>query len=333
LAAIGQLAAGLTVLGQGADLAWARAAADGFEDRALCYRPDRAGALRLTVPYVGVLDVLEVRYQALRNRIQGSAVHGVAEPDHAETGYRSDLDPPGRVWTLLSLRDPVTDGPWSAECSRILAIAAMTRHAIQDAAARAGLDRDTVSALMGHRDERRILIQPLPNVGHQYADGRIRRVLLTAPATLDHRAWRAVIYRLTGAALVPPGGSTPVAVLMPAADADRLIGRFTGQSTTWTTATPVVLPGHDHRRGKPRPQRTLARLLRHAGIPERLLESAAFEPAPRLRGSPRTSDCRLPHHLAGRPLAHLSVRWKVPVAGPIALGAGVGYGFGVLSAY
>ena len=115
LPAIVQLAASLSVLGQGMDLAWARAAADGFENRGLHYRPDAAGALRLTVPYPGVLDVLEQRHQALRSRIQGNAVRGVPEPDHAEIGYRSDLDPPGRAWTLLSLRDVVSDGPWSAE--------------------------------------------------------------------------------------------------------------------------------------------------------------------------------------------------------------------------
>jgi CRISPR-associated protein Csb2 len=120
-------------------------------------------------------------------------------------------------------------------------------------------------------------------------------------------------------------------MLMPAPADDKLIGRYVGESTRWTTATPVVLPGHDHRRGKPRPQRSLARLLRHAGIPEALVDQATFEPAPRLRGSLRALDCRLPSHLAGLPTAHISVSWTIPIPGPIALGAGVGYGFGVFA--
>jgi CRISPR-associated protein Csb2 len=332
LPAIVQLAESLSALGQGSDLAWARAAADTSAPLGLRYEPHPAGGLRLTVPYPGVFDALEARHQALRDRFEGGAVRGVPEPDHTEIGYRSELDPPGRVWTLFSLRDPATERPWSTERARLLDVAAMTRHAIQEAAERAGLDDDTVSALMGHRDEQRILIHPLPNIGHLHADGRIRRVMLAAPATLDQRAWRAVVYRLTGSALSPPGAEAPVALLTPAPADDKLIGRYTGQSTTWTTATPAVLPGHDHRRGKPRPQRTLARLLRHAGIPEALVESATFEAAPRLRGSPTARECRLPRHLLGRPTAHITVRWKIPISGPLALGAGVGYGFGVLSA-
>jgi CRISPR-associated protein Csb2 len=259
-------------------------------------------------------------------------VHGVPEPDHAQVTYRSELDPPARIWSLFSLQAADRDRTWSAEPSRLLDVAAMTRHAVYDAATRAGLAPEIITNLMGHGDEERILIHPLPNVGHRYADGRIRRVLLAAPVTLDPRTWRAVIHRLTGADLTPVGAAEPVAILLPASRDDKLIGRFTTDSTTWTTATPVVLPGHDHRRGKARPERALSRLLRYAGIPQALVESVTFEPGPRLRGSPRAVDCRLPRHLAGRPLVHLSVRWKLPVAGPLALGAGVGYGFGVFSA-
>jgi CRISPR-associated protein Csb2 len=332
LPALAQLAGSLTALGQGTDLAWAAASPGGFVEQGLNYRPAPSGERWLTIPYPGVFDALERRHQALRHRIRGAAVHGVPEPDHAQTQYCSDLDPPGHHWSLFSLHDPATESPWSVEGPRLLDVAAMTRHAIHRAAQRAGLDAETIAALMGHGEAERILIHPLPNVGHVYADGRIRRVLLCAPETLDPRVWRAVVYRLTGADLTPPGVSEPVAVLMPAPRDDKLIDRYTDQSTTWTTATPVVLPGHDHRRGKSRPQRSLARLLRHAGIPEALVEEATFEPAPRLRGSPRARDCRLPAHLAGRPTAHISVRWKIPIPGPIALGAGVGYGFGVFSA-
>lgn len=333
LPALAQLAGSLTALGHGTDLAWAATSADGFIERGLAYRPAPSGERWLTTPYPGVFAALEARYQALRHRIQGSAVHGVPEPDHTQTRYRSDLDPPGHHWSLFSLHDPVTEHPWSADGSCLLDIAAMTRHAVHDAALRAGLDAATIAALMGHAEAERILIHPLPNVGHLYADGRIRRVLLCAPTTLDPRVWRAVAYRLTGSGLTPPATAAPVAVLMPAPADDKLIGRYIEQSTTWTTATPVVLPGHDHRRGKARPQRSLARLLRHAGIPETLVDQATFEPAPRLRGSVRARDCRLPAHLTGLPTAHISVRWKIPIPGPIALGAGVGYGFGVFSAY
>lgn len=332
LPALIRLAGCLTALGHGIDLAWAVASADADPPPGIVYRPAPAGERLLAVPYPGAYDALEDRYRALRHRIQGNAVRGVPEPDHVQRAYRSELDPPERVWSLFSLQEPDSERPWSADGSRLRDVAAMTRHAIREAAGRAGLDAGTVSALMGHGEAERILIHPLANVGHLYADGRIRRVLLCAPTTLDPRVWQAVVYRLVGSALAPPGTAEPVARLMPAGADDRLIGRYVGPSAAWTTATPAVLPGHDRRRGKPRPERALARLLRHAGLSEALVERIDFEPAPRLRGSLRARDCRLPSHLAGRPTVHLRIRWTIPIPGPLALGAGVGYGFGVLAA-
>lgn len=330
LPALARLANTLTALGQGTDLAWAEL---GPEPPAgdLTYRPDATGGLSLAVPYPGVFDVLEVRHQALRGRIQGGAVRGVPEPDHRQEAYRGDLDPPARRWALFALEQPDAQRTWSAEPGRLMEVAAMTRHAIHGAALRAGLPQPVIQNLMGHGEGERILIHPLPNTGHLHADGRVRRVLLSAALSLDPAIWRAVILRLRAAELTPPGATEPLAVLVPAGPDDKLIDRYLGQATTWTTATPVVLPGQDRRRGKPRPARALSRLLRHAAIPEALVESATFEPGPRLRGSHPGRAYRLPQHLAGLPTAHLSIRWKVPVPGPLVLGAGAGYGLGVLA--
>ena len=83
-------------------------------------------------------------------------------------------------------------------------------------------------------------------------------------------------------------------MLAPLAGAHALLGRLLGESRVWTRATPVVLPGYDHRRGRVRPARY-----------------------------------RRPRHLERYTCTHLSVRWTAPVTGPLALGAGVGYGLGV----
>ena len=91
----------------------------------------------------------------------------------------------------------------------------------------------------------------------------------------------------------------------------------------------MVLPGYDHRRGRARPQRSVRRRLRHAGVGEALVESAALEPGPRLAGSAHAACYRRPRHLERYPCVHLSVRWTRPVTGPLALGAGVGYGLGL----
>ena len=74
----------------------------------------------------------------------------------------------------------------------------------------------------------------------------------------------------------------------------------------------------------------MARLLRHAGIAGALVEAVTMEPAPRIAGSERASRYRVPAHLARYPRGHLSVRWTMPLAGPLALGAGAGCGLGLL---
>jgi len=329
---LAELCSTLTCLGHGVDSAWAHVVADEGKADDMIYAPASAGGQGLTIPYPGVFEVLEERYLAQRKRLQGGELRGIIEPSHRMQHYRCEDDPPARRWALFSLREPDGVRPFSAEGSQMLDIAAMTRHAIGEAGKRAGFDESTLSELMGHGGPDRVRVHPLPNVGHRYADGRIRRVLLVAPATVELRIWQALIYRMAGAELSPPGTSIPVSTLWNASSDDKLIDHFTRPSFEWTTATAIVLPVLDYRRGKPRPERTLRRLLRHAGISESLLESATFESAPTLNASMHARECRLPQHLRNLPMTHLSIRWTRPLAGPFALGAGAGYGFGVLAA-
>ena len=74
----------------------------------------------------------------------------------------------------------------------------------------------------------------------------------------------------------------------------------------------------------------MRRLLRHAGVAEALLAAAVLEPRPRLAGSGHAPSYRRPAHLAPYPATHLSLAWTSPVRGPLALGAGTGYGLGLL---
>ena len=169
-----------------------------------------------------------------------------------------------------------------------------------------------------------------PNApGYRHADGRIRRVLLVAPEFVDGDAWRGVVSGLAGAALVAEAPGEAVGMLAPIAEPDPMLGRYRGEGRCWTSATPVVLPGYDSVRGRPRPERSVRKLLRHAGIAEALVERAAFSRGSQLRGSTHPLSYRRPGHLARYPCLHLSVEWTVPVRRPLALGAGVGYGLGL----
>ena len=326
------MATSVTTVGLGIDTAFARATLTERPAPApgVRYAPDAGGRHRLDVPWPGAFDALERRYRAERRRIAGDAVSMVPEPARREVRYRSALEPPRLRSEAFALLGP-DERPVTFAGTRAMEVAAMVRHAVGGAAQRAGLDAHIRSALMGHGDEaRRLWVRPLPDVGHRRADGCIRRVMLVAAPAVDEAHWSDVMTRLLGASLVAEGQAAPVARLAPVAPSDPVLARSRGVARRWTTATPVVLPGHDHRAGKPRPHRNVRRLLRHAGLAEALVESMTMEPAPAVAGSAYAARYRRPAHLARYPCTHLSVRWAMPLAGPLALGAGTGYGLGLL---
>lgn len=344
LPALQELASGVTCLGQGVDLAWARLALLNAPPRlsGIAHVPRGDADNRLTVPYPaqgeskGAYDNLERRHDAFRQRIVGGRVSGVPEPHHALLGYRSILDLPPRRVAAFALRD-MEGRAWSAPGGAGLIVAGMTRHAIHAAARRAGLQDSAIAALMGHGKPgidaaERIYVCPVPNVGHAWADGRIRRVMLVAPTTVKEQLWTALIHRLIASDLIPEGAAAPVAQMVPADPGDTVLGSFTRRAAHWTSATPVVLPGWDTRRGQRRLERSAARLLRFAGISPEAVEFVGFEPAGLLTGVSRLHEYRAPAHLQSYPRTWVTVRFTAPVKGPIVLGAGAGLGFGLLAA-
>ena len=330
LTALKAITRSVSAVGHGIDTAVARASlverpatANGVK-----YTPSPVGRLRLNVPYPGVFDVLEERFRQFRERVGADGVKGVPEPAHLHMGYVSAMSMPPIRCEAFRLQN-VSNGPLAFDGTQAMEVAAMVRHTVGIAARRAGLSNGTISELMGHGGERRIRIQPLPNVGHRHADGRIRRVMLTAPETVDEEDWLEVLSRLVDADLVPERGREPIGFLVPIAGNDPILARYYGESNSWTTATPVVLPGRDHRRGRPRPERSMRRLLQHAGISKAMALRVTIEPAARLPGSAMPRQYKRPRHLAEYPCVHMSIRWQTSVAGPLALGAGTGYGLGL----
>ena len=330
--ALERIAGSVTALGLGIDLATAHGSLHAKPPPAapgMRYSPAPAARRRLRVPWPGAFYALEAAYRANRARIGVGVVAAPRAAPVRTVGYASAFEPPPVRCAAFALRTG-DDRPLGTEGTRAFEVAAMVRHAVGGAARAAGLDPSVISELMGHGGENRIRVQPLPTVGHRHADGRVRRVMLTAPRGVPGDVWADVVARLAGAPLVGEGARALTGMLAPLDPGDVLLRRFRAESRRWTTATPVVLPGRDHRRGRPRPHRALARVLRHAGIAGALLESATLEPAPRAAGSAPARRYRRPRHLARYPVSHLTVTWTTAVAGPLAFGAGAGYGLGLL---
>lgn len=290
LEALVRLAGSVSAVGQGIDLALARAELleATARPREIRYTPSPDGRLALGVAWVGGFEGLQMRYRRERTRIAGGEVATGIEVSPRIERYRSELELPRVRWMAVSLQTP-DDGQLVVDARRGAQVAAMARH----------------------------------------ADGRIRRALVVAPWFVDEDAWRSVVSRLAGASLVAEAGGGAVGILAPLGGPDPMLARYRGEGRCWTSATPVVLPGWDSRRGRPRPERAAKRLLRHASISEALLDRAAFSRVPRLRGSVHPLSYRRPRHLERYPCLHLTVEWTEPVRGPLSLGGGTGYGLGL----
>ena len=330
LPALARLARAVSAVGHGIDLAIATAELLEHPPRTsgVTYTPSESGARLLAVPAPGGLDALDARYRRERTRVRADRVETGFESEPRVAGYRSELDLPPVRWAAFSLRAP-DDRPLIVRGAHMIEVAAMVRHAIGRAAKCAGLEKTVISELMGHGGDGRISAQPLPNVGYRHADGRIRRVLLVAPECVGEDVWRSVVSRLPGTALVAEASGEAFGMLAPLVLPDPMLARYRGTGRRWTSATPVVLPGYDSLRRRPRPERSVGRLLRHAGISESLVERATFGHGKRLRGSAHPRSYRRPAHLARYPCVHLTLDWTDPVRGPLSLGAGTGYGLGL----
>lgn len=329
LSTLETIASSVSAVGQGIDVAIAHAeiVESTARPKGIKFTPSSAGRRKLKIPYPGVFEVLELRHQQFRSRV--SKMMREVEPAHKQSGYQSELDLPPIRLNSFALRD-IEDRTLVIKGTRTVEIVTMVRQALIGAARRAGFSTEEIAEFIGYRGLRRIQIQPLPNVGYRYADGLVRRVMLTADGSFNEEIWQEIMSRLAGEELVPEGACKPIGALSPIlGQSDTIISKYCGEATTWTTATPVVLPGHDFRRGKPCPERIVGRLLKHANISETMVVSVTVEPVARLRGCDLPMQYQRPNHLANYPCRHMSIQWGNSVNGPVSLGAGTGYGLGL----
>jgi CRISPR-associated protein Csb2 len=114
---------------------------------------------------------------------------------------------------------------------------------------------------------------------------------------------------------------------------DHVLKQYVTTSQNWTTVTPVALPGSDDGLAS-KTSKLLAKMFIHAGYSSDSVEELEYHRVPYSRGAEDAKRYRPrpPHHLANSTMYHMRIRWKFPMPGPIALGAGRHCGLGVLAA-
>lgn len=328
------------------------------------WEPRSDGRVELRTPVRGTLEDLERRHAAFLARTS------FAEPT---------LRPPPALSTFVFIRYARRDQPRRAyvACFALMrvasdnfrafdtayrgrAVAGMLRHAVRRTAERLGWDDERVRAtVLGHGEgeEARLLLVPVPTIevrdGGVVKVGAVRRVMVfSTDVRSSDTAWLERV--LGGVDLIDEETGEVQAVLAATSRNDRVFSRYVSESYSWTTVTPMVLPGHDDPGGlrerlrkardgeeqRPLLERLMKRreglvrkALRQAGFGDELAFSAQIETRETgfMAGVERASRYAVPSHLVKSPRLHVKLTWPVKVAGPICIGRGRFSGLGLFA--
>lgn len=175
----------------------------------------------------------------------------------------------------------------------------------------------------------------------------------STPATPQTRRFLAIL-KISGAELINHHGAAALLTILPGSD--RVLQQYVDEAKTWSTVTPVILPGYDdpdHLRRKLKggrdaetQKRYLARLdarmaellrkaFRQAGFSSELLDHAEtqldWRPVGFRAGVDSASRYLPPENLNHAPRIHVRIRFPIPVRGPIVIGSGRFRGFGLFA--
>jgi CRISPR-associated protein Csb2 len=328
------------------------------------WEPRSGGRHLLRAPAKGTLDDLERRHVAFLSRTSitdptlrpppSLSIFGIADYARSDQPHMPDIS----GFTLMRVDTDNFRAFDAARCGR--AVAGMLRHAVRTAAERAGWDEARVRAtVLGHGDgaETRLLLVPVPSIqprgdGAEIV-GAVRRVMVfSTDVRSGDTAWAGRV--LGGMDLIDEETGEVQAVLAATSRNDRVLKRYVSESCTWTTVTPMVLPGHDDPGGlrkklrkatcgeqqrsllerlAKRREALVRKALRHAGLGDEFAFTAKIETQETgfIAGVEKATRYAVPKHLATWPRLHVKLSWPVRVPGPLCIGRGRFSGLGLFA--
>jgi CRISPR-associated protein Csb2 len=224
------------------------------------------GGVPLRVPRTGTLDDLIRKHKDFLNRLSSDGFKPVPPLSCFDVvRYHSPsvtvLSMPTRPLAAFEIHRTIEDQEKEENAGkskfrpfhhvrRVATVAGMVRNATATVARRFGWKPEDVQRrIEGHGDgddgqaksDDRLLFLPLPSIT-PVGVSSIRRVLVVGPPGFDLAPLRR---RLNGEELIDEDTRQPVAMLSGIASIDRNVMPFLRPARTWSTVTPVILPGYD----------------------------------------------------------------------------------------
>lgn len=303
---------------------------------------DDSSATGYRVPTSGTLDALIRKHRAFLERIGPDGFKPVPPLSAFRVvGYRRATDPPGRRFVAFSILKPDASGNRSFDtCRRTRDVAGMVRNLAARMAEPEwsvtdvnvfihGKSADGSRPASGEKSPDRFAYLPLPTINPRRVDS-IRRVLIAAPSQCDSQiAWARRM--LSGQDLQgDDGNSKGLLTVLPGSD--WVLQQYVRPAQTWSTVTPVILPGYD-KGNSAKAELLLNRAFEQAGFHAKLIECSdiEFRKVGFRPGVDLASRYLPPKNLDNRPRYHVRVRFPDSVTGPIAVGSGRFRGFGLFA--
>jgi CRISPR-associated protein Csb2 len=206
---------------------------------------------------------------------------------------------------------------------------------------------DVDGFLFGHGQEadcHRLSILPVHTIGHQYADGRVRRFILAEPIGFDGQISALLKGNLDQEKLVAddPDKTVVAKIFSISAFSKFTHPYYIKPARTWATVSPVLLPGFDRRESKKGATASVvqAQYKRAVGLVHKALRQAGIVAEVKsIELSPLSWWPNLPHardyvprdKLGSAPRYHVKITFEQPFYGPFSLGRQRHMGFGVFA--
>jgi CRISPR-associated protein Csb2 len=297
--------------------------------------PSKTIGVSLRCPVKGSYDNLKMVHESKKKRFNGlTYTHPKRPTIFKESGY-IEKGIPYRAIACLRLLQPIDEAErWASFDPRYtIRVSSWIRGFLCSIAKKDWQFSEPSDVYVaGHHDPRddrtppRFSYLPLPTIGHQHADGLIRRVMIAEPYGDDGSKADWVGSKINTAILKNESGYNIANIER--TSKDKTFESYSSSGRLFKTVTPVILPGHDDRK-YPKAEKLFLKAIVQAGFDVEDIDYYILQNAPFFKGGYHPREYKVTAHLKGLTAIHVLLKWKCPIYGPLAIGAGRHRGLGL----